>query len=79
VLRAGGCDGQEGEGAQGQDGVPVEGVPEPDLMLIQACLPLACANRRQPGAQLIVKGSQPAAILYDGPGGHLLILSSHRA
>jgi hypothetical protein len=36
-------------------------------------------HRRQPGAQLIVKGSQPAAILYDGPGGHLLILSSHRA
>ena len=34
---------------------------------------------RQPGAQLIVKASQPAAILYDGPSGHLLILSSHRA
>src|SRR5256885_9173317 len=35
--------------------------------------------RREQGAQLILEPSQPAAILYDDRGGHLLILSSHRA
>ena len=41
---------------------------------------LACANTGASRvAQLIVKLPQPAAILYDGRSGHLLILSSHRA
>ena len=32
----GGGDGQQGLGAHGQDGVAVEGVPQPDLVLVQA-------------------------------------------
>jgi len=34
----GGGDGQQGLGAHGQDGVAVEGVPQPDLVLVQAGL-----------------------------------------
>ncbi len=38
-FRAGGCDGEQCERAHGQHGVAVEGVPEPDLMLVEAGLP----------------------------------------
>jgi hypothetical protein len=31
-------------------------------------------HRREQGAQLSLKSSQPAAIIYDGRSGHLLIL-----
>jgi hypothetical protein len=36
-------------------------------------------HRREQPAQLIVQLPQPAAIFYDGRGGHLLILSSHKS
>jgi hypothetical protein len=38
---AGGCDGEHRERAHRQDGVAVEGVPEPDLVLVKSGLPLA--------------------------------------
>ncbi len=37
----GGRDGQEREGAHGQHGVAVKRVPQPDLVLVKAGLPLA--------------------------------------
>jgi hypothetical protein len=36
-------------------------------------------HRREQAAQLTVKPVQPGAIFYDGPGGHLLILTRHKA
>jgi len=39
--RACGGDGQQRPGAHGQDGAAVEGVPQPDLVLVQAGLPPA--------------------------------------
>jgi hypothetical protein len=42
--------------------------------------PTACGeHRRQQTTQLTVKFPQPGAIFYDGPGGHLLILTRHKA
>jgi hypothetical protein len=36
-------------------------------------------HRREQAAQLTVKSPQPGVIFYDGTGGHLLILSPHKA
>jgi hypothetical protein len=36
-------------------------------------------HRREQTTQLTVKFPQPGAIFYDGPGGHLLILTRHKA
>jgi hypothetical protein len=36
-------------------------------------------HRREQGAHLVSQTSQPAAIVYDDPSGHLLILSSHKS
>ena len=40
-ARAGGRDGEQREGAHGQHGVAVEGVPQAELVLVKAGLPLA--------------------------------------
>ena len=51
--RAGGG-GEHGERAQGQDGMPVEGLPEPDLVLVEAglafCLLVTFLHRPSPPA-----------------------------
>jgi hypothetical protein len=41
LPRARGGDGEQGEGAHRQDGVPVKGRPQADLMLVKPGLPLS--------------------------------------
>ena len=36
-------------------------------------------HRREQAAQLTVKFLQPCPVFYDGPGGHLVVLSCHEA
>ena len=36
-------------------------------------------HRREQAAQLTMKFPQPRPVFYDGPGGHLVVLSCHEA
>ena len=60
----GGGDGQQRLGAHGQHGMAVEGMPQPDLVLVQAGLALAV------GEAFLYRPSLPCDLDQDGQGYH---------
>jgi hypothetical protein len=55
------------------------GQQRPDIRERRQPRPGLREHRRKQATQLALKSVQPAAIFYDGTGGHLLILSRHKA
>ena len=55
------------------------GQQRPDIRERRQPRPGLREHRREQTAQLTLKSAQPGAIFYDGTGGHLLILSRHKA
>ena len=55
------------------------GQQRPDIRERRQPRPGLREHRREQAAQLALKSVQPGAIFYDGTGGHLLILSRHKA